>query len=297
MFVERLVATVGHAIERKLLQPRRRKSWNARSNPFVHTTLRGLRFKLHPRQFIDTFIFVEGIYERRFLDIMRIYFRKSPGKVSLDIGSNIGNHAIYLHDCFQSIHCFDPNPVVVQRLRDNISLNPIGNIHVHAVGLSDRTDALEFEIDRFDLGSSHFVEKAAEGTISLPVVIGDEYVENLKLSKIDFIKIDVEGHEPHVFAGLARTIARHRPIVAFEHHGAKVDIRQFDVIAATMPDYIFTEFKYISHDASGLAKLLWHLTTKGPRLQKFERPDARSYENIIAFPDSATLDRFLQLTS
>ena len=31
------------------------------------------------------------------------------------------------------------------------------------------------------------------------------------------IKIDVEGFEPSVFAGLAETIDRHRPILAFEH--------------------------------------------------------------------------------
>ena len=31
------------------------------------------------------------------------------------------------------------------------------------------------------------------------------------------MKIDVEGFEPDVFAGLARTIAEHRPIIVFEH--------------------------------------------------------------------------------
>jgi hypothetical protein len=31
------------------------------------------------------------------------------------------------------------------------------------------------------------------------------------------LKIDVEGFEPSVFAGLAQTIATHRPAIVFEH--------------------------------------------------------------------------------
>jgi hypothetical protein len=45
---------------------------------------------------------------------------------------------------------------------------------------------------------------------------GDEFVAEHVRGKINFVKIDVEGHEVAVLRGLRETIARDRPAVMFE---------------------------------------------------------------------------------
>jgi hypothetical protein len=47
---------------------------------------------------------------------------------------------------------------------------------------------------------------------------GDSLRRELQLPPPSVIKIDVEGFEPQVFAGLAQTISQHHPILIFEHH-------------------------------------------------------------------------------
>lgn len=292
--LNRIFWTISHAYERKVRQPRRARLWLRKKAPFEHRTTGGLLFKLHPDEYIDRFIFIEGIYESRFLNLVRAYFKRAKARAALDIGSNIGNHALYLSGCFQEIHCFDPNPLVIERLTENIKLNRLGSIFVHPVGLSNRQCELAFVVNRDgDLGSSHFVEEPDEETIRLPVAIGDDYLSNVDLQTIDFIKIDVENHEPEVFEGLRRTIARDRPIIAFEYHGGRVSLSHFERIAAVLPGYVFAEAQYMPAAASLWRKLQWHFTQEGrPILVRFDRPVARTYENILAFPDKLTFKQF-----
>lgn len=292
-FLRGISWALGHVYERKVRQPMRARAWKSRRTAFEHRTVRNLVFKLRPNEYIDRFIFIEGIYERRFLDVVRAYFEAVPATVALDIGSNIGNHALYLSDCFEEIHCFDPNPVAIERLRENVRLSNLSSIAIHPIGLSNRKAELWFLVDHADLGSSHFVDSPEEGTIKLPVAMGDDYVDNLGLKSIDFIKIDVENHEPEVFEGLRRTLHRFRPIVAFEHHGGKVPQSHFDRIAAVLPNYMFRELQYLTADASITGKLWWHVRRAGrPLLVAFEQPELRTYENILAFPDVRTLLQF-----
>jgi hypothetical protein len=93
--------------------------------------------RLYPAQYIDERIYVDGIYEQRFLDFLRR--RIKSGGVMLDVGANIGNHALYLRDLFNEVHCFEPSPRVTDRLDENIGLNGATNVRLHrlALGASD----------------------------------------------------------------------------------------------------------------------------------------------------------------
>jgi FkbM family methyltransferase len=295
--VNGLIWAASHAYRQKIQRPRRAMAWDRKDAPFEHRT-GNLTFRLHPGEYVDRFIFIDGIYERRFLDLLRSYYGRHPGSAMLDVGANIGNHALYLSDCFEAIHCFDPNPTVIRMLEDNIRLSRLSNIAVHRVGLSNVSGEMPFFENRDgNLGNSGFVETADKDTIMLPIEVGDDYVARLNLSKIDFIKIDVENHEPEVFEGLKQTIAKNRPVIAFEYHGQEVDESHFQRIAATLPGYVFAEARHAPDHASGLTKLRWHLKHQGrPELAEIQQPEARTYENILALPDRQMLDHAARLS-
>lgn len=284
------------ALERYVIQPRRVRELARKRGQFVHRADRGKLFELDPAQYVDRLIFVEGIYERRFLELLAGRF--PPGAVALDIGANIGNHAIYLSDTFAQIHCFEPNPEVYGRLKRNIELNKLDNVHVHTVGMGNEDAVLRFS-ENLDgnLGASGFVRGGEDSpddgksrTLELPIKQADRYIESLGLARVDFIKVDVEGMEPDLFEGLRETIARHRPIVAFEYHGQYADAGDYDRIRACLPGYAVAEPVHASPAASLPEKLLWNMRHAGrPILARVDEPEARTYENLIAFPSDAVL--------
>ena len=53
----------------------------------------------------------------------------------------------------------------------------------------------------------------------VPVTSIDRYVESAGLSKLDFVKIDVEGAEDAVVRGMTTTLQRFRPVILVEIHG------------------------------------------------------------------------------
>ncbi|MEN0111464.1 MAG: FkbM family methyltransferase, partial [Planctomycetota bacterium] len=62
---------------------------------------------------------------------------------------------------------------------------------------------------------------AALDRLETPVTTLDAYfAEHPPASRVGLFKCDVEGHEPHVFRGAARTITEHRPVMLFESHRA-----------------------------------------------------------------------------
>jgi hypothetical protein len=73
----------------------------------------------------------------------------------------------------------------------------------------------------------------------IATVTGDELVYDQGYNAPDVVKIDTEGHETHVLAGMTRIISEHRPIIFFEHIG----ITDNDVARLTPPGYLIKTIK------------------------------------------------------
>jgi len=157
-----------------------------------------------------------GFYEEEELEIIRQWCR--PGSVFCDIGANIGNHSLYALKFLRvrSAILFEPNPIAINILRSNLELNNVVrrcDLSNLGVGLSDTPgDGLAIVAPRKNLGAGRLVP-SEDGSGSLKVVRGDDALAG---RQVDFIKIDVEGMEMSVLAGLAQTIARSRPRIFIE---------------------------------------------------------------------------------
>jgi FkbM family methyltransferase len=112
-------------------------------------------------------------------------------------------------------------------------------VDVRSAALSDRTGAASFVHVITRPGWSGFRERPYPGREQLERI-------SVRLERLDealppgyvpaFIKIDVEGAEQEVLAGARKTLARYRPIVAFEHGLGSADYY------GTRPEMIFAEF-------------------------------------------------------
>ena len=138
----------------------------------------------------------------------------------LDIGANIGCTSILFGGLANKVVCFEPNPSTFGFLKRNILNSKLKNIEVQNIGLG--ASAGEFEmafggnnrsgafINDYQLAPSNH-EKAKVRIERLDDVVG-----KLQLSKIDFMKIDVEGFEKQVLEGAGETIEKNKPVVVLE---------------------------------------------------------------------------------
>ena len=166
-------------------------------------------------------IILNGFYERELLQGMCALVKDKKG-IALDIGANIGNHSLFFSKYFDAVISFEPVPNNCLLLKANLFLNQIPNITLIEKALSDTNTKMGIDksnsrntnntISQLDANKANALNQ-----IMVDVVVGDAELETLNLNqKITLIKIDVEGHEPFVVAGLRKTIGTHQPIVYWE---------------------------------------------------------------------------------
>jgi len=168
---------------------------------------------------VSTNIILDGIYDGPGLEALaRFVFRHLERDTTvLDIGANIGNHAVCFSEHFSRVVAFEPNPRVAAVLRANVM--GLGTVDVVPIGLSDRPGVLNFEICEHNLGGSRVTDGPGDTTIEVKTL--DSLARDLVLQKVSFVKIDIEEHEDRVLAGAAGFLAAHRPILALEGFCAK----------------------------------------------------------------------------
>jgi FkbM family methyltransferase len=110
---------------------------------------------------------------------------------------------------------FEPTEEYRNILKLNIETNNIKNVSVYDFGLSDKE--WEAEIGIGDSSATmHWVGGTPQKTEKIVLKPLDNIIESLNLEKIDFIKIDVDGHEPAFLKGAWNTIERYKPTILLE---------------------------------------------------------------------------------
>lgn len=101
-----------------------------------------------PSDYIGQSIVLNGLYEEEFLISFETIFRHLLEKFKLqtfiDVGANIGNHALFFSQYFKEIIAFEPNPTALKLLDINVFLNQTKNIRIVPVGLSNNSGTLPF---------------------------------------------------------------------------------------------------------------------------------------------------------
>ncbi len=133
--------------------------------------------------------------------------------VVIDAGGNIGLTALILSALVPDghVHVFEALPENAEYLRRNIQENGIRNCTVNAVALGRQPGTVRMSAH----GPGSHVQAGGAGA-EVPVVTLDSYVAEAGLTRLDFLKLDVEGFEPPVLEGAAGTIERFRPPVFME---------------------------------------------------------------------------------
>jgi FkbM family methyltransferase len=184
----------------------------------------GIAWQLDLREGIDFAIFL-GVYERSTTRAIRRLVR--PGHIVLDIGANVGAHTLELArrvGHLGRVFAFEPTVFARAKLLQNLSLNPplAAVVKVEQLMLTASDDrTTEFRIySRWplvpadELHAKHLGQlQVTEGAHAMSL---DTYLECAQVSRVDFIKLDVDGFECEVLEGAQRCLQRFRPTILME---------------------------------------------------------------------------------
>jgi FkbM family methyltransferase len=142
------------------------------------------------------------------------------GYTFVDVGANIGfftNLAAHLVGASGFVVAVEPMDKNVQLIYRALEKNRFANVRVHVCAVSDRMGLATLTSHAGTsngqiLAASAFARQACYAqTRTLDELTAD-------LSRVDVVKIDIEGYELIAWRGFRRTLEKHRPAVLTEFH-------------------------------------------------------------------------------
>lgn len=202
----------GFIFERWLLRSRRQQ---------VIQLARGMRMNCKLWDEVQNAIWWNGPnYERKESKFIRRYLK--PGMVFFDVGSNVGYYTLLAAPLVGKngkVHAFEPVSEQHADLRANLERNQLQNVVPERLIVTDRTGTMEINLgaeDNAGTASVNLVYREDRPTERVDCTTLDKYLHERGVTRLDVLKIDVEGHEPFVLRGMKETLRTLRPLLLVE---------------------------------------------------------------------------------
>jgi FkbM family methyltransferase len=185
----------------------------------------GNRLWLHPHFWIDYQIIAFGAYDDSLHHLLSKLVK--PGAVCIDAGANIGSVTVRLMQLVGDqglVYAFEPVPHVFQKLYANVDLNTHNgaSASLHQVALSRVSGHAKMEIASDEFANQGMASLQGEGhpavcqSVDVETMTLDDFVRNHNITRLDLIKMDVQGAEAWIVDGGVDTLARLKPDLIVE---------------------------------------------------------------------------------
>lgn len=167
------------------------------------------------------------------------------GDTVLDCGAYNGNTALFFADLTGPdgrVYAFEPMETTFNSLCENVKNSAFNNIFpVRAAVLRDPGTAMFSDVPSA-------ASRVDSGTSLTPAVSIDAFVDEYKLDRVDFIKMDIEGSEMAAIEGASRTIRAHKPKLAICLYHRDDDFISIPQKILTLCEYYRFYLKHNSND-------------------------------------------------
>jgi len=140
------------------------------------------------------------------------------GGVVVEVGSNIGTHTVPIAQHLGpngKVYAFEPQRLIFQLLCANLICNEVYNVFAYNAAVGDRP--AEVLVPDLDIGGEeNFGAVQVAGNEGLKVELMT--IDQLKLDRCDFIKVDAQNFEPQVMLGSFDTINKFSPVIYLEYN-------------------------------------------------------------------------------
>ena len=259
------------SVSRKLAQTKARKIsetlfryYPAKSGVVtIHDFDGDLSIALDRASYITSAIYWAGnhsFYAARFL---RKFLK--PEMVIADIGANVGEITLLAAKRLTRgrVLSFEPMPRVYAQLRRNIELNGFKNVSTFNMGLFHESGTLPLFVksdNPYGMTNEGVTSLFSDGTArqvsSVPLRRFDDVAEESGITRLDLMKIDVEGAEWMVLRGAQRAIERFRPVII-----AEISESNFHKAGYTTED-LYRFLKSLGYEILSLETMTPHLSSE-----------------------------------
>ena len=164
----------------------------------------------------DTLAALSGVFEPNTVR----WFNTGPGEVVVDIGAHIGRYTLVAAKNVAKVVAVEPNLANFSLLEENIRLNGFTNVIALPLALSDKPGKRRFYLASGADTATSSLEPTWKldptkhrSSIDASCETLDRVADYLRLDKIDWLKIDVEGHEVSVLKGGLDTLKKTKRLI------------------------------------------------------------------------------------
>lgn len=138
------------------------------------------------------------------------------------------------------------------------------NCRIYPFALWERRQRLLFEIDPANIAGGKVFPEGDVGGRRRPVeaVAVDEFVEEHRVGRVDYLKLDIEGAEPEALRGARQVLRRDRPQVAVCIYHRKEHLVEIPLLLAELlPDCVHR----LGHYSCSFWDTVWYALPRSPR--------------------------------
>ena len=173
----------------------------------VDAQYQGAAFRLyHQASATERGVLFNPDYNLEELEFLRAHI--PAGGLFVDIGANVGTYAMVLArhvGVTGKVIAVEPHPVAHARLSFNRAASNLEQVRLVAAAAGPSDGELLIETDGDNLGASHVVSgQPSSSAIKVPSLRLERILIEANISKVDGLKIDVEGFEDRVLTGFFR---------------------------------------------------------------------------------------------
>jgi FkbM family methyltransferase len=178
----------------------------------------------------------ESSGEKNALFYIKDKFKKSDKLVIFDVGANVGKYTILLNEVFRensNILSFEPSKKTFNKLV--INTNHIKNTNLFNFGFGNANKFLTLYYNQEESGLASVYERRLDHfnikmdlKEEIEIKTIDSFCEENNITQINFLKLDVEGHELSVLNGAVKMLKKHKiDFIQFEFGGCNIDSRTY----------------------------------------------------------------------
>jgi FkbM family methyltransferase len=222
----------------------------------------GIKYELDLSEGIDLSVFLFGNFQRHVSQNERLSLPEDA--VIFDVGANSGIMTLQFAHLAPDgrVYAFEPTFYAFAKLMRNLELNPElaqrvvpiqSFVSSNTSAQPDITAYASWKVGGKTEGTEHRVHGGTpKSTEGVPAVSVDDFCEQNNIARLDFIKIDTDGHELEVLKGARKVIGKFRPAIIFEIGMYVMTERRID-----FPDYLdfFDSLNYSLFNSSNFRQI------------------------------------------
>ena len=186
---------------------------------------KNLSFYCDLNEHMGSYIFWRGFYSEGQIYLLERLLKQDM--IFIDVGANHGEFTLFAAKRLTQglVIAFEPVSFIFKKLKRNVELNDLSNVILIPKGLgytNQKTTLYGTEKHHIDgsknegLYSTKLINDRSTIYEEVEIIRLDDFLKSLEISKVDIIKIDVEGSELDVLMGARNSIKKFKPLIILE---------------------------------------------------------------------------------